>query len=116
MTSAADKQLRQFFQKHLLKVSVEFEKRGKKLLPPNPDPDQSSYYVVRQHKVMSQADFEQGGCATPQELEAGLRTLWERQGLPELEGLAAKIAKLAAELRPTQEQADSVDPFVYVMY
>ena len=48
------------------------------------------------------------------DLERNLRHLWK--DIPELEGLAAPLAKLATQLERPEEQASDLSPFVYVLY
>lgn len=53
---------------------------------------------------------------SPEDLERELIARLEAEGLEELAELIPDLMRLAAELRPSLESQDELDPYVYVMH
>ena len=59
---------------------------------------------------MTKADFEEGSCASPQQLDSALSKMWQGQGYAELSSVAPQLAKLAERLKEAQLESGEVSP------
>jgi hypothetical protein len=116
MTDSLDLQIDRVFGDALLPLGVRMRQAGARLLETELAQDAPSYFVKRQRVSMSKADFESGGCKSPQSVATDLARLWDRPGDYPLMALAPAMAKLARSLRPAQEEAGDISQFVYAMY
>ena len=111
-----DRRLAKFFRTELLRISRQYRRESRELMAGSPDSQLASYYVVREKTKMTKADFENGSCASPDELASALSDMWDEQGFTELSSVAPQFAKLAERLKKSQLESDEVSPFIYVMY
>jgi len=116
MTDRADKDIDRLFSEELLPLASRLKSEGAKLLETQWEKDASSYFVRRQRVAMTRSDFETGGCASPDAIEADLARLWNRGNDSSLATLAPGMARLARTLRQAEEQTGDVSNFIYVMY
>lgn len=105
-----------FFDRELMALARELRGQGVELLASALQPQKSSYYSQRTVTAMAPASFEWGGAESDAQLQAALAAMWRGSDCPRLEALAPSVARLAAGLRSTEEQAAEVSQFVYVMY
>lgn len=110
------REIKRFFDEQLLPLAAQLKSRGVSLLDPGPQPDAASYYIARQQRSMSPADFENGGLTSPEKAGAEMRQVWSSAAGHPLAPLADPVARLAGELRQNQEQASDVSSFIYAMY
>ena len=116
MTDKLDPEIDRFFTQELLPLANQAKARGVQFLQTQLAADVTSYYVKREQKSMSKADFETGGCASPATVEQDLATLWKDDREIGLTKLAPSMAKLAKALRSVEKETDDVSSFIYVMY
>jgi hypothetical protein len=107
MSSTDEKRLAKFWRDHLAPAAARLAARGAEPLdrgssgsswsdPPRDVPDLAELPVA--------------------ELEALLTARLESAGLQELADIVPELMRLAAQLRPSHETAEEIDPFVYVMH
>ena len=108
-TEKRQKQIRRFYDKKLSKVAQRLQQRDVRFFPLGAD-DAETWYVPGPVDEPEFVGVELDRAADD------LRALWERQGLPELAGIAKDLVKLAREVELHEEQAGDLDPFMYVMY
>jgi hypothetical protein len=65
---------------------------------------------------MSKADFESGGCLSPETVEADLQALWQDESSTGLDALSPGMAALAKDLRKVSKDESDVSNFIYVMF
>jgi hypothetical protein len=116
MTDKLDAQIDRFFIEQMLPLALKAKSSGRRFLETDLLADASTYYVNRQCKAMSKADFETGGCASVDTVAADLRTLWRDDSGLGLVTLGAGLAALAKELRVDGQETGQVSDFIYVMY
>ena len=116
MTDKLDREIDRFFTQELLPLAKQAKAKGVQLLQTRLAADVPSYYVRREQRSMAKADFETGGCASPETVEQDLTTLWKDDREIGLARLAPSMAKLANSLRSVEKEADDVSSFIYVMY
>ena len=107
MNSTDEKRLREFWRKRLNPAARSLAARGVELL------DQGASGSSWNEPPREVPDLEELSCA---ELEGLLIARFESSGLHELSELVPDLMRLAAELRPSHESEDELDPFVYVMH
>jgi hypothetical protein len=110
------KALRVLFLQQLVPLADRIKSSGVEFLASSLDPKAETYYVTREKRTMSRADFEWGGCSSVDAFPAQLAELWRTQGHEELATLAPVLGKLAAALQTEETQDEDVSPFIYVMY
>jgi hypothetical protein len=123
-TNSKVKKIRSFYDQKLLPVAKSLRDRRLLLFDLTPDPSRSTYYVQRARKTVMPADFEEGGCQSPEDLEVKLQALWKNGGVrgkgaeagSVMAKLAASIAVLSKELYAVEEQDAEVSPLTYVMF
>ena len=116
MTDKLDQEIGRFFTNGLLPLAEQAKAKGVHFLESEIAADVQSYYLKRRRASMTKEDFETGGCASAEEVESALRTLWKDDQAIGLNRLAPSIAKLARALRTVEKEADDVSNFIYVMY
>jgi len=116
MIDNSDRDIDRLFSEELLPLASRLKSDGVQLLETRLKEGASSYFIRREHVGMTKSDFETGGCASPDNLEADLARLWNRGSDPSLATLAPAMAKLARTLRQVQDQGSDVSSFIYVMY
>ncbi len=116
MTDKLDSQIDRFFVEQMLPLSRKAKSTGVRFLETDLDPDARTYYVDRARTTMSKADFETGGCTSPDQIEADLRALWQDQGIMGLNTLCPGMATLAKDLRAVGKDESGVSSFIYVMF
>jgi hypothetical protein len=110
------REIKRFFDEQLLPLAAQLKAKGVNLLDAGPQPGAASYYITRQHRSMSPADFETGGLTSPAKAQAEMRQVWNAAAGHPLAPLADGVARLAGELRQDQEQSSDVSSFIYAMY
>lgn len=116
MTEKIDRDIDRLFSDELLPLAARLKGENVRLLETRLEQGAASYFVRRPKTVMAKSDFESGGCATPEGVEADLAGLWSRGDGKPLAALAPGIAQLARALRQVQEESGDVSNFIYVMY
>lgn len=116
MTEKCDKDIDRLYSEELLPLAARLKSGSVKLLETQLEKNASSYFVRRENAGMRKVDFEKGGCASPDNVEADLANLWNRGNDGSLTTLAPGMAALARTLRQVEEQAGDVSNFIYVMY
>jgi hypothetical protein len=116
MTDRFDQEIERFFDHELLPLAERAKAKGVRFLQTQLGGDVPSYYVRREKRSMSKADFESGGCASAQTVEQDLKALWEGDREIGLVKLAPSLAKLAKGLHAVEKDDDDVSDFIYVMY
>ena len=116
MTDKVDREIDRFFDAEILPLSAHSRRGNESLLATDMLDSDSSYFVRRTHTQMGKADFESGGCASPESAEADLVRACERSGAAYMVALAPHIATLARSLREVQQESSEVSEFVYAMY
>src|SRR5689334_9056397 len=95
VTDKLDTQIDAFFRERLLPLATKAKSTGARFLETGFERDAATYYVERSRTTMSKADFEWGGCLSPETVEGDLRTLWRGEGGMGLDTLSAPMAALA---------------------
>ena len=116
--------IRRFYDVRLTPSAHALRKKHLTLFALEPDSSRATYYETRMRTHMAPADFEEGGCLSPDDLQSKLECLWQNGGVrgggqtvgSELSKLAAPIAALAKEIYAVEEQDADVAPFMYVMF
>lgn len=116
LTEKIDRGIDRFFGEELLPLGARLRSGGAGLLVTHLETDASSYFVKRASAGMTKIDFEAGGCASPETVEADLARAWNRGDAGCLVALAPGIARLARTLRQTERESSEVSEFVYAMY
>ncbi|MGZ5730995.1 MAG: hypothetical protein ACXWJA_02825 [Caldimonas sp.] len=116
MTDKFDAEIDRFFEHELMPLAERAKAKGVRLLQTQRLPELPSYYVRREHRSMSKADFDDGGCRSANSVEQDLRALWESDREIGLAALAPSLARLAKNLRAVEKEADDVSNFIYMMY
>ena len=116
MTDKLDSQIDRFFRERMLPLSTKAKSAGARFLETGFDRDAPTYYVGRSRKTMSREDFEWGGCASPETVEADLQALWKEEASTGLNTLSAGMAALARDLRTVSKDESDVSNFIYVMF
>ena len=116
MTDKLDAEIDRFFTQEILPLAGQAKAKGVQFLQTHLSPNVPSYYVRRERRSMSKADFETGGCASPETVERDLATLWKDDREIGLAKLAPGMSDLAKALRSVEKEADDVSSFIYVMY
>ena len=116
MTDKLDTQIDAFFRERLLPLATKAKSTGARFLETGFERDAPTYYVERSRTTMSKADFEWGGCVSPETVEADLRALWKGESATGLETLSAPMAALAKDLRKVGKDESDVSNFIYVMF
>jgi hypothetical protein len=110
------REIQRFFDEQLMPLAAQLKQQGLPLLDAGPVPGATSYYIPRQQRRMSTADFEQGGLTSPQLAAQEMRKVWNAAAGHPLAPLADGTARLAGELRQGQEASGDVSTFIYAMY
>ena len=110
------REITRFFDDQLLPLAQQLKAQGVSLLDPGPQPGAASYYLVRQQRSMSPADFESGSLTSPASALADLQSVWSAASGHPLAPLVPAMARLAGELRQGPEQSGDVSTFIYAMY
>ena len=116
MTDKFDQEIERFYDEELLPLADRAKAKGVRFLETQLGGDAPSYYVKRERRLMSKADFETGGCASTQTVEEALKTLWKDDRDIGLAKLAPSLAKLAKGLHAVEKDDADVSTFIYVMY
>ena len=116
MTDKLDSQIVRFFCERMLPLSTKAKSAGARFLETGFERDAPTYYVERPRKSMAKADFEWGGCASPETVEADLQALWRDEGVTGLNTLSEGMAALAKDLRTVSKDESDVSNFIYVMF
>ena len=116
MTDKLDLRIDCFFVDQMLPLAAKAKAEGARFLVTGLEADAPSYYVNRERKTMSKADFETGGFASIDTAAADLQSLWPDAGDLGLGTLAPGMAALAQDLRAVAEETRDVSNFIYVMY
>ena len=103
-----EERLRRFYEDYLVPAGAAVVERGERFWD---EPDNRATYY-EEYKEWD----ETGSAMTVEEIFAALGRLWEDQDLPELAGLVAPLAELAAELAARGEEQDAPSPFIYAMF
>lgn len=112
-----DQALREFFQNVLLPLAKKCEAEGASTLELQADADAESYYVKRVETTTSREVFESAsGMIDEATLREAMQAFWKSQGDEDLAAIAGPLAKLAQQLKTTEEQNEEVSPFIYAMY
>ena len=110
------RRLHRFFDERVLPASRAARERRGELFERHPDPARESYWLERPRRAMRREDFELAGLESPEHLGRALAALWKARDMPELAALAGELGELAGDLRQTEQEADEVSPFIYVMF
>lgn len=86
------------------------------LFPLAADPTLDTYYRDRRKTRMAPVDFEVDGLASPADLEAALRSMWQGQGIATLASFAPRLAEAALELHKVEAENNDVSPLIYAMF
>jgi len=116
MTEMADREIDKLFDEELLPLAARLKESGARLLETRLEDSATSYFARRSKVAMATADFEVGGCVSPNTVQADLERRWARSDEAPLLRLAPGIAKLAGKLRESEQQSGDVSKFIYVMY
>ncbi|HEY2560093.1 MAG TPA: hypothetical protein VGI48_10335 [Caldimonas sp.] len=116
MTDKLDSQIDRFFGERMLPLATKAKSAGVRFLETGFERDAPTYYVQRSRKTMSKADFESGGCVSPETVEADLQALWRDERSTGLNTLSAGMAALAKDLRTVSKDESEVSNFTYVMF
>jgi len=110
MSSIDDKALRRFFAERLTVVAETLRRRGYTAFSLGPDEDADTWYVDvdPEEPVFIEVEVEQ--------MDADLRGMWEKEGLPELAALSTSLVKMGHDLRADEDESADISPFMYVMY
>jgi hypothetical protein len=115
-TDKLDQEIEQFFDRELLPLADRAKAKGVRFLQTDLAGDVPSYYVKRERRSMSKADFETGGCASTQTVAEDLKNLWKDDPEIGLAKLAPSLARLAEGLHAVEKDDGDVSSFIYVMY
>jgi hypothetical protein len=117
MTDASQQQaIARFFEAELLPLADKLKAQGVSLLDAGPQLGAKSYYITRPQRRMTPADFEQGGLTSAAQAPAEMQAVWSAAAGHPLAPLAQGVAKLAGQLKCSQEQSSDVSTFIYAMY
>lgn len=116
MTEKVDREIYRFFGEEVLPLGVQMKSGNVELLATRLTQGDASYFVRRSNTAMTKSDFEAGGCASVETVEADLARAWNRADSASLLALAPGIAGLARTLRQVDQQSGEVSEFVYAMY
>jgi hypothetical protein len=116
MTKKTTRELEKLFDGEIVPLGKRARGSGVALLETRWKGGAASYFVRRPLRSMTKADFEHGGCASPDTLAADFARLWRKPENQPLARLAPSFARLAATLRNVEEEAQDVSDFIYVMY
>jgi hypothetical protein len=116
MTDPLDKETDRLFDEGLLPLAKALRAKGVTFLEARLSKDASTYFVARPRRSMARADFETGGCASPETVESDLVRLWSNERDSALARLAPRMAKLARALRRVEDDAGEVSTAIFVMY
>ena len=116
MTKQFDREIERLFINEIVPLGKRAKSEGTVMLETRWSKDAPSYFRPRSKTSMTRADFESGGCTSPETAVADLRRLWSNEVDSPLAALAPAFAKLATGLRDVQREADEVSSFIYVMY
>jgi hypothetical protein len=114
VTDKLDAQIDRFFREQMLPLSAQAKSAGTRFLETGFEREAPTYYVKRSRTAMSKTDFEWGGCASPEAVEADLQALWQESA--DLQALGAGMAVLARALREVSTDESDVSNFIYVMF
>jgi hypothetical protein len=107
---------REFYVKELLRLSQAGAGRAGRYFSLGPDPALATYFVRRVKTRWTAADFESQSVDAPERLAEALAAFWSGLGDNDLAALAPKFAALAAGIYDVETRADTVTPFMYVMF
>ncbi|MCE2659715.1 MAG: hypothetical protein LW854_15970 [Rubrivivax sp.] len=110
------REIKRFFDEQLLPLAAQLKAQGLPLLDAGPEPSAASYFIPRQQRRMTPADFDQGGLTSPESAAQDIRKVWSATAGHPLAPLADSVARLAVDLRQGQEQSGDVSTFIYAMY
>jgi len=117
MTEKFENEIDRLFNEEILPLAARLKRRNVILLDTELVENASSYFVKRTNAQMSKIDFESGGCASPDSIEAELRLLWNHCHDGSLAPLAPKVARLGRLLHEVlQEETGDISHFIYAMY
>lgn len=116
MTERIDGEIDRFFDAEVLPLGARMKSDNAGLLVTHLEKGASSYFVRRTSTWMTKIDFDSGGCASPETVEADLARAWNRGDAATLLTLAPGIARLARTLRQVERESGEVSEFVYAMY
>ena len=116
MIDKFDQEIERFYDHELLPLADRAKAKGVRFLQTQLGGEVPSYYVRRERRSMSKADFETGGCASTQTVEDDLKTLWKDDREIGLTKLVPSLAKLARGLHAVEKDDSDVSTFIYVMY
>jgi hypothetical protein len=103
------KLLHQFWTERLVPAAEALRARGVRFFELAPDAAATTYYSPA-------VEHDQFFTIEPENCEALLKEMWQRQQLPELAELAGPLAALSKPLAPTADDHGDVSPFIYVMF
>jgi len=117
MTEKFEKDIDRLFSEEVLPLAARLKSENVKLLETALETNATSYFVKRAKVRMAKADFEIGGCASPDTVEGELTRLWNHANDGSLTTLAPGVARLARVLHEVlQEESADISHFIYVMY
>ena len=116
MTDAIDRDLERLFDREIMPLAARLKGEGIRFMETQLEKEALTYFVSRTNVEMTKANFESGGCTSPDGVEADLLRLWNRGKNDSLAGLAPEMARLARSLRQVEEETGDVSNFIYVMY
>ncbi len=102
------------FDAHVVPVAEARRARGVPSIPLGPDPAAPSYFVTRERRSLTRADFEWPAVSSAAELRDRLRALWA--GDPELLALIEPLLSLVRMPKAEAAQGGDVPDHIYPMY
>jgi len=116
MTDKPERDIDRLFDNELLPLAARLKERGVRLLETRLESGATTYFVRRPKVSMAIADFEVGGCTSPDAVRTDLERLWAGGDDPSLATLARGMARLAGALWESEHESGDISNFIYVMY
>ncbi|HJU68963.1 MAG TPA: hypothetical protein VJ650_12065 [Gemmatimonadaceae bacterium] len=104
---AQERELREFFQRHIVGAAESLRARDVSFFALRPDPSATSYWNTRPRG-------EGYVFAIGDDLATELRELW--RDIPELQALADDLAAMTRTLADRREESADVSSFIYAMF
>jgi hypothetical protein len=102
------KDLRDFFERHLVPVADVCRERNIEFFPLGPDAGAVTYFIDRNDDGNYVREIDSDDIADE------LEQMWS--DLPELAAIVRPLMELAETLQEKEETADEISPFIYAMF
>lgn len=108
--------IHRFFESELMPLTTRLRVSDSGIFLSRVDASAASYYVKRDRRTMSRADFEVASCADGAGFAQRLAAHWSACGCGPLQALAPSVGAIADAVRVQEHDSADVSPFIYVMF